>query len=33
VIKWKELLDNLEHALDEAEDVTNVLETISLKNS
>ncbi len=33
VIKWKELLDNLEHALDEAEDVTNVLESISLKNS
>jgi predicted phosphate transport protein (TIGR00153 family) len=33
VIKWKELLDNLEHALDEAEDVTNVLEAISLKNS
>ena len=33
VIKWKELLDNLERALDEAEDVTNVLETISLKNS
>ena len=33
VIKWKELLDHLEHALDEAEDVTNVLESISIKNS
>jgi predicted phosphate transport protein (TIGR00153 family) len=33
VIKWKELLDNLEHALDEAEDVTNVLESISIKNN
>ena len=33
VIKWKELIDNLEHALDEAEDVTNVLESIAIKNS
>lgn len=33
VIKWKELIDNLEHAIDEAEDVTNVLESISIKNS
>jgi predicted phosphate transport protein (TIGR00153 family) len=33
VIKWKEVLDTLEHALDEAEDVTNVLETISHKHS
>jgi hypothetical protein len=33
VIKWKELLDNLEHALDEAEDVSNVLESIAIKNS
>jgi uncharacterized protein Yka (UPF0111/DUF47 family) len=33
VIKWKELYDNLEHAIDECEDVLNVLESISLKNS
>ena len=33
VLKWKELYDNLEHALDECEDVLNVLESISLKNS
>lgn len=33
VIKWKEIYDNLEHALDECEDVMNVLESISLKNS
>ncbi len=33
VIKWKGLYDNLEHALDEAEDVLNVLESISIKNS
>lgn len=33
VIKWKELYDNLEHALDECEDVLNVLESISIKNS
>jgi hypothetical protein len=33
VIKWKELYDNLEHALDECEDVMNVLESISLKHS
>ena len=33
VIKWKELLDKLEGALDEAEDVANVLESISLKNN
>jgi uncharacterized protein len=33
VIKWKELYDTLEGALDECEDVANVLESISLKNS
>ena len=33
VIKWKELYDNLEHAIDECEDVLNVLESVSLKNS
>jgi len=32
VLKWKELYDNLEHALDECDDVMNVLESISLKN-
>jgi predicted phosphate transport protein (TIGR00153 family) len=33
VIKWKDLLDTLENALDECEDVANVLESISLKHS
>jgi hypothetical protein len=33
VIKWKELFDKLEEAMDECEDVSNVLESISLKNS
>ena len=33
VIKWKELYDNIEHALDESEDVLNVLESVSIKNS
>jgi predicted phosphate transport protein (TIGR00153 family) len=33
VIKWKELYDVLEHALDECEDVLNVLESVSIKNS
>ena len=33
VIKWKELYDNIEHTIDECEDVLNVLESISLKNS
>ena len=33
VMKWKEIYDNLEHAVDECEDVANVLESISLKNS
>ena len=33
VIKWKEIYDNLERTLDEAEDVANVLESISLKHA
>lgn len=33
VLKWKEIFDALEHALDECEDVSNVLESIALKNS
>ena len=33
VLKWKELYDKLEEALDECEDVSNVLESIALKNS
>jgi uncharacterized protein len=33
VMKWKELYDTLEHALDRADDVLNVLESISIKNS
>ncbi|MBX9928560.1 MAG: DUF47 family protein [Gemmatimonadaceae bacterium] len=33
VMKWKEIYDTLEHALDEQEDVMNVLESISIKNS
>jgi hypothetical protein len=32
VIKWKELYDTLERAIDQCEDVSNVLESISLKN-
>ena len=32
VMKWKELFDKLEDALDECEDVANVLESISIKN-
>ena len=33
VIKWKEIYDMIESAIDECEDVANVLESISLKNS
>ena len=33
IIKWKELFDKLEEAMDECEDVSNVLESIALKNS
>lgn len=33
VLKWKEIYDALENAIDECEDVTNVLESIALKNS
>lgn len=33
VIKWKELYDKLEEAIDECEDVSNTLESIALKNS
>jgi len=32
VIKWKELYDKVEDALDQAEDVANVLQSIALKN-
>ena len=32
VIKWKELYDTIERALDQCEDVANTLESISLKN-
>ncbi|MES2525286.1 MAG: DUF47 family protein [Gemmatimonadota bacterium] len=32
VIKWKEIYDALEDAIDECEDVSNVLESIALKN-
>jgi predicted phosphate transport protein (TIGR00153 family) len=32
VIKWKELYDMLERAIDQCEDVANTLESISLKN-
>ena len=32
VIKWKEIYDNLERTLDEAENVANVLESITLKH-
>ena len=33
IIKWKELYDKLEEAMDECEDVSNTLESIALKNS
>jgi uncharacterized protein len=33
VIKWKELFDTLERALDQCEDVANVLESIALKHN
>jgi predicted phosphate transport protein (TIGR00153 family) len=33
IIKWKELYDKVEDALDQAEDVTNVLQSIALKNA
>jgi predicted phosphate transport protein (TIGR00153 family) len=33
VMKWKEIYENLEEATDRCEDVSNILETISLKNN
>ena len=33
VLKWKEIFDALEEAIDECEDVSNVLESIAVKNS
>ena len=33
VIKWKEIYDNLEGTLDQAEDVANVVESITLKHA
>jgi uncharacterized protein Yka (UPF0111/DUF47 family) len=33
IIKWKEIYDNLERAIDEAEDVANDIESIVLKNA
>ena len=33
LVKWKEIYDNLEHTLDEAEDVANVVESIALKHA
>lgn len=33
VIKWKEIYDNLEQTLDQAEDVANVLESITIKHA
>jgi len=33
VLKWKEIFDALEEAIDECEDVSNALETIAVKNS
>jgi uncharacterized protein Yka (UPF0111/DUF47 family) len=33
VIKWKDLYDTIEDALDKCEDVANVLESISLKHA
>jgi uncharacterized protein Yka (UPF0111/DUF47 family) len=33
VIKWKGIYDNLERTLDQAEDVSNVLESIFIKHA
>jgi len=33
VMKWKELYETLEEAIDRCEDVSNVLETVALKNA
>lgn len=33
LVKWKEIYDNMERALDEAEDVANVVESIALKHA
>jgi len=33
LIKWKEIYDNLERTLDEAEDVANVVESITIKHT
>ncbi len=33
LIKWKEILDTLEQTIDEAEDVANDIESISIKNA
>lgn len=33
LVKWKEIYDNLERTLDEAEDVANVVESIALKHA
>ena len=33
VLAWKEIFDALEEAVDECDDVSNVLESIALKNS
>jgi uncharacterized protein Yka (UPF0111/DUF47 family) len=33
VLKWKEIFDALEEAIDECEDVSNALESIAVKNS
>jgi len=32
LLKWKEIYDNLERTLDQAEDVANVVESITLKH-
>jgi len=33
LIKWKEIYDNLERCVDQAEDVANVLESIAIKHA
>ena len=33
LIKWKEIYDNLEGTLDQAEDVANVVESITIKHA
>ncbi|MGB6545911.1 MAG: hypothetical protein WBE97_09845 [Candidatus Acidiferrales bacterium] len=33
IIKWKEIIDIIEDAVDKCEDVANVIESVTIKNS